>query len=120
MYKRQVLASDVSSTAGNAESGGIALADMFTDRDMEIGYDEETSTRITLSGDGASCSSDAVSISGSTVTITDEGTYIFSGETLDGMITCLLYTSGQGEGLYNKGFYDYFPRHGYRVVPADL
>ncbi len=82
-----VLASDVSSTAGNAESGGIALADMFTDRDMEIGYDEETSARITLSGDGASCSSDAVSISGSTVTITDEGTYIFSGETLDGMIT---------------------------------
>lgn len=61
-------------------------SDMFTDRDMEIGYDEETSVRITLSGDSASSDSDAVQISGSTVTITDEGTYILSGTLNDGMI----------------------------------
>lgn len=59
---------------------------MFTDRDMEIGYDEETSARITLSEDSASSDSDAVQISGSTVTITDEGTYILSGTLNDGMI----------------------------------
>lgn len=59
---------------------------MFTDRDMEIGYDEETSAHITLSGDGASSDSDAVQISGSTVTITDEGTYILSGTLNNGMI----------------------------------
>lgn len=63
-----------------------SLSEMFTDRDMEIGYDEETSARITLSGDSASSDSDAVQISGSTVTITDEGTYIFSGTLNDGMI----------------------------------
>lgn len=60
--------------------------EMFTDRDMEIGYDEETSARITLSGASASSDSDAVQISGSTVTITDEGTYILSGTLNDGMI----------------------------------
>ena len=61
-------------------------SEMFTDRDMEIGYDEETSARITLSGDGASSDSDAVQISGSTVTITEKGTYILSGTLNDGMI----------------------------------
>lgn len=61
-------------------------SEMFTDRDMEIGYDEETSARITLSGNSASCDSDAVQISDSTVTITDEGTYILSGTLDDGMI----------------------------------
>lgn len=61
-------------------------SEMFTDRDMEVGYDEETSARITLSGDRASGDSDAVQISGSTVTIIDEGTYILSGTLNDGMI----------------------------------
>lgn len=41
---------------------------------------------ITLSGDTATCSSNAVEISGSTITITDEGTYIVSGALDDGMI----------------------------------
>lgn len=61
-------------------------SEMFTDRDMEIGYDKETSARITLSGTSASSDSDAVQISGTTVTITDEGTYILSGTLNDGMI----------------------------------
>lgn len=61
-------------------------SDMFTDRDLEIGYDEETSSEIILSGDGASSDSDAVEISGSTVTIIDEGTYILSGNLDDGMV----------------------------------
>lgn len=66
------------STAGSS--------DMFTDKDMEIGYNEETSTWITLSGDNASSNSDTVQVSGSTVTITDAGTYILSGSLEDGMI----------------------------------
>lgn len=90
-------------TAGNSEeaessSSGISQtetvesvstessSEMFTDRDMEIGYDEETSAHITLSGTSASSDSDAVQISGTTVTITDEGTYILSGTLNDGMI----------------------------------
>ncbi len=63
-----------------------STSDMFTDRDMEIGYDEQTSAKITLSGDSASSDSDAVQISGSTVTVTDEGTYILSGTFNDGMV----------------------------------
>ena len=61
-------------------------SEMFTDRDVEIGYDEETSARNTLSGNSASSDSDAVQISGSTVTIKEEGTYILSGTLNDGMI----------------------------------
>ena len=61
-------------------------SDMFTDNDLEIGYDEEHSAKITFSGDSASSDSDAVQISGSTVTITDEGTYILSGTLHNGMI----------------------------------
>ena len=45
---------------------------MFSSRDLEVGYDEETCTKITLSDDGASSDSDAVQIDGSTVTITVE------------------------------------------------
>ena len=63
----------------------LDTADMFTNRDYEVGYDESESTAIALKGSTAECSSDAVEISGSTVTITEEGTYILSG-TLKGMI----------------------------------
>lgn len=59
---------------------------MFTDRDMEIGYDEQTAAKITLTGDGAQSDSDAVTISESIVTISEEGTYIVSGSLNDGMI----------------------------------
>ncbi|MGN1316417.1 MAG: carbohydrate-binding domain-containing protein [Acutalibacteraceae bacterium] len=64
----------------------VDTSDMFTDNDLEIGYDEETSAKIILSGDSASATSNSVKISGSTVTITDEGTYILSGVLNDGMV----------------------------------
>lgn len=78
-----------STTAGNTSEATESTSDseMFTDRDLEIGYDEAASAHITLSGDSASSDSDAVQISGSTVTITDEGTYILSGTLDNGMVT---------------------------------
>lgn len=77
----------VSTDGGDAAELTTLLdtGDMFTDRDYEVGYDENESTAIVLKGSTAECSSDAVKISGSTVTITEEGTYILSG-TLKGMI----------------------------------
>lgn len=63
----------------------LDTADMFTDRDYEVGYDESESIAVELKGNTAECSSDAVEVSGSTVTITEEGTYILSG-TLNGMV----------------------------------
>lgn len=67
-------------------SSGLNIAEMFTDRDKEIGYDEEDCTAIILNGDSATCTSDAVSISDSTITISVEGTYILSGSLENGML----------------------------------
>lgn len=61
-------------------------SEYFSDRDFEVGYDESESTIITLNGDSASSNSNTVQISGSAVTITDEGTYILSGTWNDGII----------------------------------
>lgn len=61
-------------------------SDLFSNRDLDAGYDESKSALIQLNGTSATCSSDAVKISGSTVTITDEGTYILSGFLDDGMV----------------------------------
>ena len=64
----------------------ISVSQMFTDRDKETGYDESASAIIQLNGSTAQCDSNAVQISGSTITITDEGTYILSGTLDNGMV----------------------------------
>lgn len=78
--------SETNQTESTETVSTASSSEIFTDRDMEIGYDEETSARITLSGDSASSDSDAVQISGNMVTITEEGTYILSGTLNDGMV----------------------------------
>ncbi|MCI9137558.1 MAG: carbohydrate-binding domain-containing protein [Lachnospiraceae bacterium] len=60
-------------------------SELFSSRDRESGYDEADAIPIVLEQNTASCSSNKVSVSDSTVTITDEGTYLLSGS-LDGMI----------------------------------
>lgn len=65
---------------------GLGGDDLFTDGDKEIGYDESTAVSIVLSGDGVVCGSDSVVISGSTVTITDGGTYLLSGTLANGQL----------------------------------
>lgn len=60
--------------------------DMFTDRDKEVGYDEDTATAITLSDDASRCDSSSVTISDNTITITDEGTYLLTGSLSDGQV----------------------------------
>lgn len=60
--------------------------DMFTDRDKEVGYDEDTATAITLSDDASSCDSSSVTISNNTITITDEDTYLLTGSLSDGQV----------------------------------
>lgn len=74
------------STSTDSSAQGLDVSNMFSDRDKEIGYDEENSTVIKLSDDSTTCDSDAVQISGNTVTIIDEGTYILSGTLTDGMV----------------------------------
>ena len=60
--------------------------DMFTDRDYESSYNESESIRIQLNGTSASASADSVKISGTTITITEEASYVISGTLNDGRI----------------------------------
>lgn len=75
-----------SETKNHTVTTNNASIDVFTDRDLESDYDSEKSVLITLQGDSAMCDSDAVQISGSTITIIDEGTYVLRGTLNDGMI----------------------------------
>ena len=61
-------------------------ADMFTERDCKVEYDESAVVNITLNENEITSSSDSVKITGSTATITEEATYIVSGELTNGMI----------------------------------
>ena len=75
--------------AGESSSGQNDTApsgEMFTQRDLRTTYDEGSAALITLDGSSAQCTSNAVSVKGSTVTILDEGTYILTGTLTDGQI----------------------------------
>ncbi len=61
-------------------------ADMFTERDFKTDYDESKAVKIKLNSSSATASSNSVKISGSTVTITEEATYVVTGELNDGML----------------------------------
>lgn len=78
---------DQSEIASAADSQSDADIDsMFTDRDKEVGYDEEKCVVITLSDDGSSCDNTSVDIDGETITITEEGTYLLSGSLSNGSV----------------------------------
>lgn len=79
-------------TNGNHTSGGSVVTtvidpnEMFSDRDLDGAYDAGAAAQIRLDGSAISCTSNAVKVSGTTATITDEGTYVVSGTLDDGMI----------------------------------
>lgn len=58
-------------------------ADMFTDRDRQADYSESGSVLVDL---GSATAAPGVTVSGSKVTITQEGTYILKGSLADGQI----------------------------------
>lgn len=74
------------SSSSTTEITYLNADDMFTDRDKEVGYDEDTATAITLSDNASSCDSSSVSISDNTITITDEGTYLLTESLSDGQV----------------------------------
>ena len=73
-------------TSAQSEAGSFSSADMFTERDLAGTYEESGAVYVTLSGDGITGETDGVAIKGQTVTITAEGTYIFSGTLSEGQI----------------------------------
>ena len=59
---------------------------LCTERDLAGTYEESRAVYVTLSDDGITGETDGVVINGQTVTITAEGTYIFSGTLSEGQI----------------------------------
>ena len=64
----------------------VSESDMFTDRDFRTDYDESSSVHISLNGSTATADGTGVEISGSTITLTEEQTYILSGTLDNGMV----------------------------------
>jgi len=79
-------AQPVQETTVPTEATQSAPSEFFTDRDYRTDYTEDTAATIFLTGDSAACDSNAVTVSGSTITIADEGTYLLSGTLDDGRI----------------------------------
>lgn len=73
-------------TSAQSEAGSFSSADMFTERDLAGTYEESGAVYVTLSDDGITGETAGVAINGQTVTITAEGTYIFSGTLSEGQI----------------------------------
>lgn len=73
----------------SSTSGSVDLSQLFSDRDFEIGYDEESAVHIPLVSP-STCDSDAVTVDGSTVTITSQGGHgVVSKDDL--VVTCGTY-----------------------------
>lgn len=77
---------DTADAGDETEAAAESDADMFTNRDYRTEYDESACVSIQLNGDSVSADSDSVNISGTTVTITEEATYLISGTLDDGQI----------------------------------
>ena len=99
---------------GTTVNGIYSYDDMFTERDLDVGYDESSAVKINLADDSTTVTvgddteadaseadetkaddsetnetetaSSGVSISGNIITITKEGTYVFSGALSEGQI----------------------------------
>ncbi|MCM1112771.1 MAG: carbohydrate-binding domain-containing protein [Muribaculum sp.] len=69
-------------TNGQGAAGEVTLldtADLFSGRDLEVGYDESECVRITLQGDTAQADSESVEVKGNVVTVTGGGSYLLTG-----------------------------------------
>lgn len=89
---------------GATVNGLYSYDDMFTERDLEVGYDESSAVKINLADDSTTVTvgddteadvsetdetkvaSSSVSISGNIITISKEGTYVLSGALSEGQI----------------------------------
>lgn len=91
-------------SAGATVNGIYSYDDMFTERDLDVGYDESSAVKINLADDSTTVTvgddteadvsetdetkvaSSGVSISGNIITISKEGTYVLSGALSEGQI----------------------------------
>lgn len=83
-------ASEGAGTAADAAAGGEAVSvidatDAFSDRDLSAAYADHV-VSVTLADAGSSADGDGVTIDGSVVTITEEGTYVLAGTLTAGQV----------------------------------
>ncbi len=71
---------------GSSSSSQVVVDTEFTARDLEVGYEESTATKITLNGSSMEVSGDGAAAEGGVLTISQEGTYVLSGTLNDGQI----------------------------------
>ncbi len=81
---QQTLTAEETMTEETTET--TAADDMFTERDLAGTYDEAEAKNITLADGNSSTDASGVTISGDTVTITEDGVYVLSGTLTDGQI----------------------------------
>ena len=86
----------ITTSAKNSQSS------YFTEKDYDTSYDENTASKIELSGSSASVSGDGVTVSGSTVTISKAGTYVISGQS-DGVQIKIVADKSDDVKLVLKG-----------------
>ena len=92
-------ASDTEATqtadATASPNGIYSYDDMFTTRDLDVGYEEseavhinlaDDSTTLTMGDDEEETSVSGVTVDGNIITITEEGTYILSGTLTEGQV----------------------------------
>ncbi len=77
---------DTTSIGAVTTVSDLDIENMFTDRDLETGYEESDAAVITLNGDSAEASGSGVAVNGTTITISEAGTYVFTGSLSDGQI----------------------------------
>ena len=79
----------VSETDNTPLEATVAATDtsaLFSNRDMDAGYDGSAAVSIRLNGGTALCSSSAVAIDGGEITLLAEGVYILSGTLTEGQV----------------------------------
>ena len=73
-------------TATEISDSKIIVDTEFTANDLDVGYEESTATKITLQGDSMEVTGNGATVNASTLTITEEGTYLLTGSLEDGQI----------------------------------
>ena len=80
----ETAANQTAATSDEVKDGEYDLS--FSKRDADSSYDESAAAKITFTDTSAESSSGSAEVSGTTVTIKSEGTYIVSGSSKDGKI----------------------------------
>ncbi len=73
-------------TTVNLSSSQVIVDTEFSASDLEVGYEDSTATKITLKDLSIEVTGEGASVKDSVVTITEEGTYVITGNLTDGQI----------------------------------